>query len=259
MDYNQLKADARQRVSLANPSPHRITCQYWLILLVFIALSEWGSYYLESAINDVSGISAIVMRNNSTLFLLLISFVVQVLATIWSTGYIHYSMSLSRGEENVGFEKITQVFRRFFSVLLLLILEYFLVVLWTCLFIIPGIVAAYRYRYALYILLENPGIAPMEAISRSKQMTRGYKIQMFFLDLNLLWYQILASVGTIVFTIYTYELLPLPYTDRNTYVLLGITYLFSMFVDILFLPFYHTTLSNAYYWVKEQRQQVQEP
>ncbi|MDR1043014.1 MAG: DUF975 family protein, partial [Clostridiales Family XIII bacterium] len=37
--------------------------------------------------------------------------------------------------------------------------------LWTLLFIIPGIIAYYRYRLAFYILADNPDIGPLESIS----------------------------------------------------------------------------------------------
>ena len=45
-----------------------------------------------------------------------------------------------------------------------------------------GIVAAYRYRFALYNLYENPGIGVMEALDMSKRQTLGYKSQLFTLD-----------------------------------------------------------------------------
>ncbi len=253
MNYRQLKSDARASVANAQPSPHGVTCKFWLVILVVIALGEYASFSMETSTSAVSGISALAVRNSSTMLLLAVSFAVQLLTTVWSAVYTNYALALSRGEEGAGFEKIVQGFTRFFSIMLLLIVEYILIVMWTFLFIIPGLIAAYRYRFSLQILLENPGISPMEAISRSSKLTQGYKMQVFILDIHLLWYQILASVGTLIFMAYSYEQLPIAYTTQNTYVFMGITYLFSMFVDIVFLPFYHTTIANAYHWIQKQK------
>ena len=76
--------------------------------------------------------------------------------------------------------------------------------LWSLLFVIPGIVAAYRYRFALYNLYENPGIGVMEALNMSKQQTLGYKGQLFMLDLSYIGWFILASLTSVVQMGYIY-------------------------------------------------------
>lgn len=63
------------------------------------------------------------------------------------------------------------------------------VFLWSLLLFIPGIVKAYAYSMAFYLTNKEPGIEAMSAISRSKDMTRGYKMDLFLLDLSYLgWY-----------------------------------------------------------------------
>ncbi len=54
-----------------------------------------------------------------------------------------------------------------------------------------GIIATYRYRFALYNLLENPDLGILEAINLSKEQTYGYKWQLFVLDLSFLGWLIL--------------------------------------------------------------------
>ena len=70
--------------------------------------------------------------------------------------------------------------------------------------VIPGIIAAYRYRFALYNLYENPGIGVMEALNMSKQQTLGYKGQLFMLDLSYIGWLLLASLTSVVQTGYIY-------------------------------------------------------
>ena len=68
------------------------------------------------------------------------------------------------------------------------------VFLWSMLFIIPGIIAGYRYRFAVYNLCENPDIGVMEAISMSKAQTAGYKGDLFLLDLTFIGWNLLCSL-----------------------------------------------------------------
>ena len=77
------------------------------------------------------------------------------------------------------------------KVILLEIVAGIFIFLWSLLLIIPGIIATYRYRFALYNLLENPDLGILEAINLSKEQTYGYKWQLFVLDLSFLGWLIL--------------------------------------------------------------------
>lgn len=61
--------------------------------------------------------------------------------------------------------------------------------LWSLLFIVPGILAAIRYSQAFFVLSEEPGLHPLECISRSKAMMLQNKGKFFLLELSFLpWY-----------------------------------------------------------------------
>lgn len=62
------------------------------------------------------------------------------------------------------------------------------------LLVIPGIVAAYRYRFAMLNLCENPEIGVMEALNMSKAQTLGFKWQLFVLDLSFIGWNILVGL-----------------------------------------------------------------
>lgn len=64
-------------------------------------------------------------------------------------------------------------------------------ILWTLLFIIPGIVKSYEYKMIPYILAEQPDIDKEAAFAISRQMMDGNKWNMFVLDLSFLGWQIL--------------------------------------------------------------------
>ena len=82
------------------------------------------------------------------------------------------------------------------------------VALWSLLLVVPGIIALYRYRFAPYILLDHPEMSIMDCIRESKRMTKGYKSQLFTLDLSFLGWAILALIP---YAGYLVEVFLLPY------------------------------------------------
>ncbi len=61
--------------------------------------------------------------------------------------------------------------------------------LWSLLFVIPGIVKSYEYRFIPYLLAEYPQMDRQTAFAISREMTLGHKWEMFVLDLSFLgWY-----------------------------------------------------------------------
>lgn len=71
------------------------------------------------------------------------------------------------------------------------------VMLWSLLFIVPGIVKAYSYSQAIYILRDRKDLTPLEAIRESQQMMYGKKGKLFGLELPYLL--IPFGVGLIIF------------------------------------------------------------
>lgn len=83
-------------------------------------------------------------------------------------------------------------FDRFGNGFCLALLQTIFIVLWSLLFVIPGIVAAYSYSMAQFIMLENPEMRPMEALRASKQMMYGHKMDLFLLNLSFIGWSILC-------------------------------------------------------------------
>ena len=102
------------------------------------------------------------------------------------------------GEMSYGFKS------NYGNVVLTLFLEGLFIVLWSLLFIIPGIVKAYSYRLVPYILSDNPDMQPTEAITKSREMMNGNKWNTFVLDLSFLGWAILGIITLgIVYVLYT--------------------------------------------------------
>ena len=54
------------------------------------------------------------------------------------------------------------------------------------------VVMSYRYRLAIYYLLDHPDMGVLESISNSKQTMKGKKIDLFVMDLSFLGWLILS-------------------------------------------------------------------
>jgi len=66
------------------------------------------------------------------------------------------------------------------------------VFLWSLLLIIPGIIKAYAYSMAFYLLNKEPELQASDAITKSKEYTKGYKMDLFLLHLSYLGWFILS-------------------------------------------------------------------
>lgn len=67
-------------------------------------------------------------------------------------------------------------------------------ILWTCLFIIPGIIKSYEYRLIPYILADNPDMDKEEVFKTSKELMKGNKWRTFILDLSFILWGILGAI-----------------------------------------------------------------
>ena len=92
------------------------------------------------------------------------------------------SMQLYRGSQPTP----VTFFRRFDlcgKIILLSLVIYLCTYLWSLLFVIPGVIAWYRYRMSRYVLLDHPDMGVLTAWAHSKRMMQGRKAQLFLLDL----------------------------------------------------------------------------
>ena len=92
-------------------------------------------------------------------------------------------------KEDIGVGDLFTGFNSTGKALWLNIIISFFTFLWSCLFIIPGIIKSYSYSMAFYILADNPELTAREALRKSKEMMNGHKMELFVLQLSfILWY-----------------------------------------------------------------------
>lgn len=100
--------------------------------------------------------------------------------------------------------------------LLLWIIERIFIMLWSILFIIPGIVKFYSYSMSMYILQDEKDKSWDYCHEKSMKMMEGHKMELFILDLSFLgWY----IVGAICFGVGILWVLPYHAATRMNFYL----------------------------------------
>ena len=134
----------------------------------------------------------------------IVAFILAILFSILSgavsLGQNSYYINLIRGDKP-EFVTLFKHFNILFKAWGLLLYMSLLTLLWSLLFVIPGIIAAYRYAMAPYIMAQNPDIGIVEAVERSKEMMAGNKAHLFCLELTFIGWAILCvltlGIGTL--------------------------------------------------------------
>lgn len=192
IDRKQLKADVRELLSASQVSP-RVMAALYLGLSVLLSVVD----YLAG------GGNALLDRNLPGIFVYVLT---SLLTSVLSAGFVLYCMAVRRGER-AEYLTLFDGFSFVGKIVLLQIITVFFVFLWSLLFLIPGIIALYRYRFAFFNLYENPGIGVMEALDMSKRQTLGYKSQLFVLDLSYLGWALLSCLPAFVMLAMLYRAL----------------------------------------------------
>lgn len=72
------------------------------------------------------------------------------------------------------------------------LLNFVFVFLWSLLLFIPGIIKSYSYSMAYYIKLDHPEYTPNQAITESRRMMNGHKFRLFCLDFSFFGWMFLG-------------------------------------------------------------------
>lgn len=184
IDRKQLKSEIKSLLANAQVSPKAMTALYMGIVLLL-------NLVVDTFTADTGILSTFI------------SILSSLLSMVLSSGFVLYCMAVRRGER-AEFLTLFDGFSFVGKIISLNIVMYVLIFLWSMLFVIPGIIASYRYRFALYNLYENPGISVMEALNMSKRQTCGYKSQLLMLDLSYVGWVLLASVPSFFYNLLFY-------------------------------------------------------
>lgn len=119
-----------------------------------------------------------------------------VLGGAFATGYVYTMMMLFR-RGKLEFNDLFEGFKKpeFSATIGYLVKTSIFTWLWSLLLVIPGIVAAYKYAMAPYILMDHPEMTGGEAITASKELMQGKKWKLFCIEFSFIGW-ILLSIPT---------------------------------------------------------------
>lgn len=180
LNRREIKAEARDLIRSGSVSPLRMTALFLAITLVLDLIDSAISYMIDSS----GGFTVLSFS--------FVSILVALISLVLNAGYTCYCFGVHR-RESMPYESLFDAFSFAGKVILLSIVQYVFIALWSLLFVIPGIIAAYRYSFAIMNLCENPELGVMEALDLSKQQTFGYKWQFFLLSLSFIGWALLAG------------------------------------------------------------------
>lgn len=138
-------------------------------------------------------------------FALLLSIVWYILGSVIALGYARFNLDLAAGGD-ARMESLFSYFSWFKTAVCARLWVTLFTLLWSLLFIIPGIIAGYSYAMTPYILAEHPDLPAREAVAQSKAMMAGNRWRLFCLELSFIGWDILClftlGIGHLVLTPY---------------------------------------------------------
>lgn len=126
------------------------------------------------------------------------NFVISILLLPFMVSLAGYYLNHIRGFNPEWKSIYKEGFDRFGKYLSTMLVTNIIIGLWSLLFIVPGVIKGYSYSQVKYILHDNPNLNSQDARRMSEIMTKGYKSDLFVLDLSFLaWYLLVACTAGI--------------------------------------------------------------
>lgn len=203
----------------------------------------------------------------------MIQLLITVYQWIMSFGYTSYVLRMARNEQPNCWN-LLDGFRTIGRAFLVYLLIYIFTTLWSLLFLVPAfivmlvsalggpmlmflalllviagailsVIVTYRYRLAVYFLLDNPEMGALAAITESKRAMMGWKGELFIQDLSFLgWWLLLSLASLLAFSL-------------GSIFGLGVGGLLSFLTvkiaSLWFSPYIWGTEANFYDWVVHGR------
>ena len=211
MGYNrpEAKALAKQAMRITYPHPMLVTLVYLLLTSVLTSLVSslvtdpftTFYYYVWDGVYGVEDLIRVLLTPRNVASFLVIQLLITVYQWIMSFGYTSYVLRMARNEQP-NYWNLLDGFRTIGRAFLVYLLIYIFTTLWSLLFLVPAfivmlvsalggpmlmflalllviaaailsVIVTYRYRLAVYFLLDNPDMGALAAITESKRAMVG--------------------------------------------------------------------------------------
>ena len=195
IDKRELRQTAKTLIRESKPSMMLVGLVFVGILLLFsflnLKLSGYGDLavwdtfrgYLEAG--DSERALSYFYSIQPTRFEAIVSYALNLAQALLNAGFVIFVMNSVRKESPTVYN-LLDGFVHFLRVIILSLIQGLIVSLLSVFLIVPGIIAAYCYRFSLYLLLDHPELTVFQCLSLSRNMMRGHKWELFLLDLSMI-------------------------------------------------------------------------
>ena len=219
----QVKSEAKQIVRTAHVSPLLISTIVLAVTFVperVMDLARYGDLFYSLTLvprffaalmsGDPAAMDCLrmIVHPSDTQLSSFVVFLADCFIIVLMGGFYAYSIGVRRGKV-MRATSLLDGLNDAGQLILCNILVSVKIALWSLLFVVPGIIAAYRYRFAFYNLIDYSRLTANEAIKLSCDQTRGMKKDLFVLDLSFLGWSILS-----ILTLGILDILVLPYQTQ---------------------------------------------
>ena len=221
IDRKELKAQAREIIRETRPWAVWVTLMVVAVLIILQVLSLTLSGDLDAyktmVENAMAGQLTYVVSSGTTNPIgWLLTIALDLMSFVLSVGYTLYILRLSRKKEP-SFGDVFDAFGIFLRAVWISILRSVVISLWSfayalpasllgmvmdpslaaliCLpFMIPMFMAAYSYRLAVFIMLDERRYGCLQCLSMSRLAMHGRKMELFLLDLSFIGWLLLCVI-----------------------------------------------------------------
>ncbi len=195
------------RVEIKNDAKAKIKGNLWNIiwpvLLISVIEGTLISLFAGNAFNsiDFSDLENIKIPTSYSA----IMSVVSILAGIVMAGYTKYILNFARTGKFDSNDILNTVKEKWLNILIANILVSIIVGVCSILLVIPGIIMAFAYAVVTYLVIDTD-TKGSDALSKSRQMMKGYKMDYFVFNLSFIgWYLLVPlTFGLILIWLYPY-------------------------------------------------------
>ncbi len=174
----------------------------------------WAGYGIILAITCLLSFGIDLLFSPDSMIYNVLTLVVSCFSMTLSVGFYSYLLKIVRNEQPSR-EDIFKYIGQVLPIIAISILIAVFCFFWSILFIIPGIIAAISYSFAYLIYADDNSLSPMEYLTKSKEMLKGYKADYFVFCLSFFgWILLSIFIFPLIWTIPYYMTAEVIYYDE---------------------------------------------
>ncbi len=162
----------------------------YCILVMSFSVFLFSSVLFVSILGAASGTSPEIAVGAMQFFAQIVELLVSGAIVV---GFMGFFLGIAQDSE-ARLELLFVGFRRFWKSFGTYFFYSLFVFLWSLLFIIPGIIATFRYAMVFFIIADDEDCGALEALGRSKEMMKGNKWKFFCLNWRFFWWGLLCMI-----------------------------------------------------------------